>query len=109
MRFVLDAQLPRAALEPFRAAGHQALHVAEIASARSSDIEIWRLAAKLEAVIVTKDEDFVGLQATQSAAVAIVWLRCGNIYNPILVRLLADRLGAVVTAIESGARLIELH
>lgn len=109
MRFILDVQLPRIALRPFRAAGHEALHVVEIASARLSDVEIWRLAAELGAVIVTKDEDFVGLQTTQAASVAIVWLRCGNIYNPELVDLLANRMNAIVQAIEAGARLVELR
>lgn len=108
MKFILDMQLPRTALIPFRNAGHDAEHVSRIASDRATDIEIWHLAVRHGAIIVTKDEDFVSLSRTQAKPVAIVWLRCGNIANPALIALIEARLEAIVIRLQDGERLIEL-
>jgi predicted nuclease of predicted toxin-antitoxin system len=55
---VVDAQLPPALARRIEALGHSAEHVVDCGLATGSDDAIRSLAAKTNAVIVTKDEDF---------------------------------------------------
>lgn len=60
MKFLIDAQLPRSLGGCFVAAGHEAIHTLDLPDGnRTSDGDIIRHAERLDAVIVTKDQDFV--------------------------------------------------
>jgi hypothetical protein len=59
VRFLIDAQLPPALARRLVALGHLADHVADIGMEAAADRAIWRKAAELDAVIITKDEDFI--------------------------------------------------
>ena len=61
MRFLVDAQLPPALARWLTERGHDAFHVFDVGMGRAGDQEIWNHAAAINAVIVTKDEDFVTL------------------------------------------------
>ena len=58
MRFVVDAQLPPALARRLETLGHTAEHVADRGMASASDSAVRDYAARVGAVIVTKDEDF---------------------------------------------------
>ena len=58
MRFLVDAQLPPALARRIEALGHSADHVFDSGLTTASDHAIRAHAAKIGAVIVTKDEDF---------------------------------------------------
>jgi|GEM_PF-1797903 len=60
MKFLIDAQLPHSLGGCFVAAGHEALHTLDLPDGnRTSDDDIIRHADRMDAVIVTKDQDFV--------------------------------------------------
>lgn len=67
------------------------------------------LAATRGAAILSKDEDFIALSLRRPEPVTVVWLRCGNIYNPELIALVETRLDDIVAAIARGLRLIEIR
>jgi len=60
MKFLIDAQLPHSLGGCFVAAGPEALHTLDLPDGnRTSDDDIIRHADRMDAVIVTKDQDFV--------------------------------------------------
>ena len=82
MRFLVDAQLPPALARWLVAAGHEAEHVADRGMQAASDKEIWDLAVRERAAIITKDEDFAQRHALAATSSAIVWIRLRNTRNP---------------------------
>ena len=109
MRFLVDVNLPRRLVGVIRGGGHDGDYVTDHLPSVADDSTIWSLAATLNAAILTKDDDFVDLASRRSERVAVVWLRCGNIYNPALVALIARHLPVIVAALEAGERIIELR
>jgi predicted nuclease of predicted toxin-antitoxin system len=77
--------------------------------ASMSDRAIWQRARDIEACIVTKDEDFVLLQALNRAGPAVVWIRIGNAVRSVLLRRLPGIWPAVLAAIKRGDKVIEVR
>lgn len=71
MRFLVDAQLPPALARHLVFLGHEASHVADAGLLVARDQEIWRYAEGCDAVLVTKDEDFVTLRALNPTGCAL--------------------------------------
>lgn len=107
MRFLVDAQLPPALARRVEALGHQAQHVADCGLAGAPDDAIWKHAASIGAVIITKDEDFAVRRLLQSGP-AVVWLRVGNTRRHALLARLEAELPAIVLALEQGETLVEV-
>lgn len=89
--------------------GHEARHVGDIGLAQATDREIWMHAANLNACIVTKDEDFVLLQALDRAGPAIIWIRIGNTVRSVLMQRLPKLWPSIISAIEQGEKIIEVR
>lgn len=70
---------------------------------------IWQRANAEQAVIVSKDEDFVDRWLVSSQPVALVWIRKGNCSNRALVAWLEPLWPDVVRRLEQGEKLIELR
>ncbi len=73
------------------------------------DRVIWRRACELDACIVTKDEDFVLLQALDRVGPTIVWIRIGNAVRDVLLRRVPEVWPAVVDAIRRGEKVVEVR
>jgi predicted nuclease of predicted toxin-antitoxin system len=73
------------------------------------DPAIWDYALRNQAVIVTKDEDFVDRFRRQASGPVIVWLRIGNAGNAALLGWYLPVLPAIVSRIQSGDRFIEIR
>ncbi|MBB5045773.1 putative nuclease of putative toxin-antitoxin system [Rhodopseudomonas rhenobacensis] len=74
-RFLIDAQLPPALAEPFRHAGCEAFHVADIGLLAATDRQIWQAAIDQSAALVTKDRDFLMIRAASNNGPTVVWIR----------------------------------
>ena len=61
------------------------------------------------ACIMTKDEDFVLMQALDRAGPAVVWIWTGNAVRRVLLQRLAIFWPAVVSAIARGEKIVELR
>jgi predicted nuclease of predicted toxin-antitoxin system len=109
VRFLVDANLPPAFARWLASEGHDAHHVNDLGMASMSDRTIWQHASDTEACIVTKDEDFVLLQALNRAGPAVVWIRIGNAVRSVLLRRLPGIWPAVLAAIERGDKVIEVR
>jgi len=60
------------------------------------------------AVIITKDEDFVSLVSVQSGTPSVIWVRVGNTGRQALLRWIEPMLARIIIEIESGEKLIEI-
>jgi predicted nuclease of predicted toxin-antitoxin system len=74
-----------------------------------SDRDIWAYARERDACIVTKDEDFILLQALDREGPAIVWIRIGNAVRRVLLSRLPASWPAVISALEDGEKVVEVR
>ena len=107
-RFLVDAQLPPALARKIAAAGHQATHVLDEGLLESSDSQIWDYAIEINAVILTKDEDFAIRASVSKTPPSIVWVRIGNCPNARLLAWFEAELPSVIAALGSGTCLVEI-
>lgn len=109
IRFVIDAQLPPGLAIRLRERGYPAEHVNHVGLGAAGDIFIWEHARSIEAVLVTKDEDFVTLALRDASSPQVVWLRIGNISNDALWVTIGAVLDEIIKALESGERIVEVN
>jgi predicted nuclease of predicted toxin-antitoxin system len=109
VKFLVDANRPPAFARWLASEGHEAHHVSDLGMTSMSDRAIWQHASDTEACIVTKDEDFVLLQALNRAGPAVVWIRIGNAVRAVLLRRLPGIWPAVIAAIKRGDKVIEVR
>ncbi len=108
MKFLVDTQLPKMLARRLEREGHEAEHVLDLDLGQSTDNDVWRNAEKVDAVIVSKDEDFAQWIMSGRSGPKVVWLRVGNCTNAELVGWLLPVWPDVVRALESGERLVEV-
>jgi len=75
--------------------------------ATAGDDLIRGYAAKVGAVIVTKDEDFVVRRILQHGP-AVVWVRIGNTRRAELLRRIGTEFAAILAALERGETVVEI-
>ena len=86
----------------------KASHVTEIGLAAAPDSVIWSHAAATDAVLVTKDEDFVLLRALDNRGPAVIWVPLGNTTNRVLSERFAEKFPEIVAALARGNTIIEI-
>lgn len=105
----LDAQLsPRLAAWLQSALGVSAIPVRALGLRDAEDPAIFAAAREANAVVLTKDGDFVQLLERLGAPPRILWLTCGNTSEARLQTLLRITWSRVVTLLEAGEGLIEI-
>ena len=109
MNFLVDAQLPPALARWISARGHQANHVFDIALLKATDPDIWEHARQQNAVIISKDEDFVDRWLLDQAPVTLIWIRKGNCSKRALLAWFEPLWPDALKRLEQGERLIELR
>jgi predicted nuclease of predicted toxin-antitoxin system len=108
LKFLVDTQLPKVLARCLEREGHVAEHVLDLDLGQSTDNDVWRHAEEIDAVIVSKDEDFAQWVMSGRRGPKVVWLRVGNCTNAELVDWLLPVWPDVVRALESGERLVEV-
>lgn len=108
MLFLVDAQLPPALARWLVEQGHDATHLMDHGSLAASDRAVWELAHRLNAVIVSKDEDFVHLRTLSAEGPAVVWVRVGNTTRRELLAWFSRLLPEIEQALQAGETLVEV-
>ena len=109
MRFLIDAQLPPVLARLLESHGHVAEHVADIGLRHAEDSPIWTYALSHQAIIITKDGDFLQRIRQAKFSPVIVWLSIGNTSRSALLDYFAPLLPQIETLIAHGDRLIEIR
>ena len=73
------------------------------------DSEIWSRVVADQAVIVTKDEDFILIAPTALKGPKILWVRTGNVVNRLLLSRFEQAWPEIETHLISSARVVELR
>lgn len=108
-RFLIDAQLPPGLAARLVDAGHWASHVNDLGLGGGSDAEVSATAEALDAILVSKDEDFVSLIRAGAFSGPLLWIRLGNTSNRHLWFVLEPLVDEIVRAFGSGETLIEVR
>ncbi len=76
--------------------------------ASATDQEIWQYACNKDAVLITKDEDFLVLRTLRPQGAPVLWVRLGNTTKRQLLAVFSRLLPTVEQALASGETLIEI-
>ena len=106
MIFLIDENLPARLCTLFEARGFGALHVSSERLLGRVDAEICARARELDAIVVTKDDDYRGAAGRTEARVLL--LTCGNCTTPELFAWLDARLDRAVASLRAGGSLVEV-
>ena len=109
MNFLVVAQLPPALAHWIKSQGHDATHVLELGFHNADDSTIWQHARQSNAVMISKDEDFVDRWLIKSEGVALVWKRKGNCSNDALMAWFELLWPDALKSLQQGERLVELR
>lgn len=88
--------------------GVEAAHVSELGLTSSLDEVIFERARAADAVLLTKDYDFVELVDRLGPPPRVILLTTGNSSTAFLIELLQARFPAILTALEAGETVVEL-
>ncbi len=88
--------------------GLNAVALRDLSLRDAQDIEIFEAARTENAVIMTKDSDFIDLVCRLGSPPQILWLTCGNVTNRNLRQLLTATLPNALEQLEQGEMIIEI-
>lgn len=74
----------------------------------ATDHQIFIAARQEQAIVITKDSDFVQLLERYGTPPQIIWLTCGNTSNANLKRILMSTLPQAVRFLVNGDKLVEI-
>ncbi|MBK1987009.1 DUF5615 family PIN-like protein [Sphaerospermopsis aphanizomenoides BCCUSP55] len=74
----------------------------------AEDPEIFEAAKAQEAIVMTKDSDFVDLVERLGSPPQIIWLTCGNTSNAQLREILSATLPRALELLAAGETLVEI-
>jgi predicted nuclease of predicted toxin-antitoxin system len=66
-------------------------HVRALGHSGASDTTVWEIARAGGFLLVTRDEDFVGMSVLQGSPPKVVWLNIGNARNSFIAALIRAR------------------
>ena len=109
MKIWVDAQLPPTLANWLSATfGLEATALRDLSLRDAQDIEIFEAARVENAVVMTKDSDFIDLVCRLGTPPQIVWLTCGNVTNRNLQQLLTATLPNALEQLRKGEMIVEI-
>jgi predicted nuclease of predicted toxin-antitoxin system len=89
--------------------GLNALALRDVGLRDAEDPEIFAAARAQDAIVMTKDSDFVDLVGRFGPPPQIIWLTCGNTSNLRLQEILTATLSGAIALLQNGEALVEIH
>ena len=74
----------------------------------ATDHEIFEAAQKADAVVMSKDNDFIQLIEQRGAPPKLIWVTCGNTSNARMREILTTTLLKAKELLESGENVVEI-
>ncbi len=109
MKFLVDAQLPKALAYFLCERGLDAIHTLDLPGKnRSNDIEINRVSLKETRILISKDSDFYDRYLAKQEPYKLLYLTTGNISNPDLLELFDKNLLLIIHSLQT-ASVIEVN
>ncbi len=106
----IDAQLPPT-LASWLAASFaiEAKALADLGLRDAADDAIFEAARHADAIILTKDSDFVDLVCRLGVPPRVIWITCGNVTNRNLRTLLTTTLPKALAMLQQGESIVEIR
>ncbi len=105
----IDAQLsPQLASWIATTFGIESRAVRDVGLHGAKDLRIFQAAREAQAVVMTKDSDFLTLLDRLGPPPAIVWVTCGNTSNAHLKQILQGSLPKALSLLRQGEPLVEI-
>jgi predicted nuclease of predicted toxin-antitoxin system len=102
MRFLVDAHLPHRLAKWLQGLGHEAMHTLDFPMGnRTRDTEINDISVREQAIVVTKDADFVNSFTLHRLPYKLLLVSTGNITNAHLETLFRQNIDEIVAAFEA--------
>ncbi|RZM74426.1 DUF5615 family PIN-like protein [Leptolyngbya iicbica] len=109
MKIWVDAQLPPTLANWLSATFDlEASALRDLSLRDAQDLDIFQAARAANAVIMTKDSDFIDLVCRLGTPPQILWLTCGNVTNRNLRRLLTATLPEAIEQLQQGEMIVEI-
>lgn len=109
MKIWIDAQLSPAIAtwlkEEFEV---EATAVRDVGLERAKDPEIFGAARRENAVVMTKDSDFVRMLERNGPPPQVLWITCGNTSNQALQRILRSTFDDALNLLREGEAMVEI-
>jgi predicted nuclease of predicted toxin-antitoxin system len=86
-----------------------AVAIRELGLRDAEDEEIFQAARQANAIVMTKDSDFVLLLDRLGAPPQVIWITCGNTSNVRLREILTNTLPKALELLKSGEDLVEIN
>jgi predicted nuclease of predicted toxin-antitoxin system len=86
----------------------EAIAIRDLGLRNAEDDEIFQAARRENAIVVTKDSDFVLLLERLGAPPQVIWVTCGNTSNARLKEILIGTLPKALELLKSGEALVEI-
>jgi predicted nuclease of predicted toxin-antitoxin system len=105
----IDAQLPPTLANWLATTfSIEAYSLRDLALRDAQDIEIFEAARSENALVMTKDSDFIDLVCRLGSPPQILWLTCGNVTNRNLRQLLIATLPDALERLQQGEMIVEI-
>ena len=109
MKFWVDAQLPPLLAEWLsKEYGVDAHSLRDLGLRDAPDIEIFQAALRAQAVVISKDSDFVELVSRHGSPPQLLWVTCGNVTNKRLQTVFGKTFSDAMASLESGQTIVEV-
>lgn len=109
MTLWLDAQLPpHLAIWIQQTFSINAIALRDIGLRDATDNAIFDAAKIANAILISKDSDFVEIVMRHGTPPKLIWLTCGNVSNAALETLFNAKLREAIQLLEGGESIVEL-
>lgn len=109
MKFLIDAQLPKALAVFFRQRGFDAIHTLELPNKNvTDDLEINRISLAERRIVISKDSDFYDSFSVKQEPYKLLYLTTGNIRNKDLIELFDKNFLLIIHSLQNGS-VVELN
>ena len=87
----------------------EAIALRDLGLRDAEDEDIFLAAKKADAIVITKDRDFVNLLDRFGAPPKIIWLTCGNTSNERLKQIFKTHLSTALEILAKGDNFVEIY
>jgi predicted nuclease of predicted toxin-antitoxin system len=104
MKFIVDAQLPKALAFSLRDKGFDAIHTSELPNGNDTTYaEINLLSLTENRVVISKDGDFYDSFTAKKEPYKLLHVKTGNIKNSQLLELFDKNIGLILEELDKGS------
>ena len=104
MKFIVDAQLPKALAFALRERGFDVIHTSELPNGNdTTDAEINRLSKAESRIVISKDADFYDSFTAKKEPYKLLHVKTGNIKNSQLIELFDRNFDLIVNKLDESS------